>query len=90
MKTGIQLIAQERKEQIKKHGRTRMADKALNKNRQLRDAAVKLLFGRASRMSPPQGWDKKIWNKMKRKKISSRLIIAGALIAAELDRLQAS
>lgn len=35
----------------------------------------------------PVGWDKELWIKMIRKAYADRLIIAGALIAAELDRL---
>lgn len=36
----------------------------------------------------PYGWDKEIWLKMVNKPYKERLIIAGALIAAEIDRLQ--
>jgi len=35
----------------------------------------------------PKGWDHKIWEKMCHKNYKKRLIIAGALIAAEIDRL---
>ena len=38
----------------------------------------------------PNGWDQEIWEKMIRKPHQERLIIAGALIAAELDRLNYS
>lgn len=35
----------------------------------------------------PFGWDKELFEKMINKDYRSRLIIAGALIAAELDRI---
>lgn len=38
-------------------------------------------------LTPPTGWDKSIWAKMCSKSYKERLIMAGALIAAELDRL---
>ncbi len=37
----------------------------------------------------PAGWDKQIWEHMLKKKHKQRLIIAGALIAAEIDRITA-
>jgi len=43
MKTGIELIAQERTEQIEKHGRHIMHDVQQNSERQLIDAAKQLL-----------------------------------------------
>ena len=33
-------------------------------------------------------WDEDLWQKMCNKSYKDRLIIAGALIAAEIDRLQ--
>jgi hypothetical protein len=87
MKTGIELIAIERKEQIKKHGRSVKDDKLFNKKLQLRRAASVLLQPNAIFYSPPVGWDKELWNKMIKKRIKQRLIIAGALIAAEIDRI---
>jgi len=39
---------------------------------------------------PPNGWDVDIYKKMRNKSYKERLIIAGALIAAELDRLSIS
>ncbi len=86
-KTGIELIADERREQIEKHGRTIASDKILNRRRQLRSAALKLISDEAIFMTAPDGWDKKIWARMAKKNVRQRLIIAGALIAAELDRL---
>lgn len=92
-KTGIELITQERKEQIEKHARTLIYDVINNEDRQLVWGAVQLFskeFGYATDPDDkPEGWDRKIWEKMQGKSYKERLIIAGALIAAELDRLQA-
>ena len=87
MKTGIELITEERKEQIEKHQRTVEFDIALNYDYQLQEAAIWLISGR-NNQRPPNGWDEKIWNYMLSKSLKERLIIAGALIAAEIDRLQ--
>lgn len=91
MKTGIELIAQERQEQIEKHGRTLEHDATVNDDGQMIDAAIQLLAveyneGWDSYNTPP-GWDKEIMTKMIGKPLKDRLIIAGALIAAEIDRL---
>jgi predicted NodU family carbamoyl transferase len=87
-KTGIELIEEERNEQIKKHGRTPERDVRENHNHQLRNAAMRLIDVPKIRYHQcPQDWNKTIWNKICDKSYSERLIIAGALIAAELDRL---
>jgi hypothetical protein len=94
--TGIELIAQERKEQIEKHGRTVELDKANNTSHQLSFAAALLScpnpksmgMSAANNYSCPTGWDKDIWKKIIHKPYYDRLVIAGALIAAELDRIQ--
>lgn len=91
MKTGIELITQERQEQIEKHGRTIEEDVRLNDDRQLVWGAVQLFskeFGYATDNDDrPDGWDEDIWQKMQDKGYKERLIIAGALIAAEIDRI---
>ena len=87
MKTGIELIAEERQKQIEKHGRTVELDVKQNHKRQLRDATMKLICITAKISDPPIDWNFSIWDKMRNKPIKERLIIAGALIAAELDRL---
>jgi hypothetical protein len=90
--TGIELIAQERKEQIEKHGRTVEKDVIENDFYQLKLAAIMLLGGGYRldhKNEVPFCWDEKIWQHMISKPIKERLIIAGALIAAEIDRLQA-
>jgi len=94
MKTGVELIAQERAEQIEKHGRTIESDIANNKAYQLTEAAAVLSTERfrssKQRFSlMPDDWDDEISLKICRKSRKERLIIAGALIAAELDKIQA-
>lgn len=89
MKTGIELIAQERKEQLEKHGRTVERDVDENALQQLPVAAMLLIEGGIKiEMMCPSEWDDEIWLKMARKSYKDRLIIAGALLAAEIDRLQ--
>lgn len=83
-----ELIAQERKEQIEKHRRSIENDAQFNTSFQLIDGAKKLLFsGSRHGTTEPPGWDIQIWMKMVTKPYKERLIIAGALIAAEIDRL---
>lgn len=99
MKTGIELIAEERRQQIEKHGRTIDQDVKLNVNCQLSEAGSMLALNYphicleledVEDNHCPDGWDKAIWSKMVNKPYKERLIIAGALIAAELDRLNHS
>lgn len=97
METGIELIAQERHEQIEKHGRTVDLDATMNLAGQLTIAAEFLIQpGEYQRPNAdegileniPYGWDDRIWLKMCYKNQKERLVIAGALIAAEIDRIQ--
>ena len=89
--TGIELIAKERKEQLEKHSRTVVEDANMNCDDQLSFAASCLAFKNIEEWDPtvctPTGWDQKIWEKMVEKPHEERLKIAGALIAAELDRI---
>lgn len=85
MKTGIELIAEERQEQIKKHDRSLEYDKNFNKNGQLRRGAMALLSLDDSLFS--NNWEVPLCQKMMQKSYKDRLIIAGAFIAAELDRI---
>lgn len=95
MKTGIELIAIERKEQIEKHGRTVEQDVKNNINGELSFAAALLCCPDPPSMgctavnnySCPAKWDIAIWTKIIKKPYKERLIIAGAFIAAELDRI---
>lgn len=94
MKTGIELISVERQEQIVKHGYD--AD-FVNENFQYYDAkqlawmAELLLSASAINVIEyncyPANWPKDEVEKMLNKPYKERLIISGALIAAEIDRL---
>lgn len=94
MKTGIELIAEERKEQIEKHGYDVDRDADYYQNNELVNAAQFALT--LKREYYPQTWEFDFQNKMKAKeeRLSEqefwieRLKIAGALLAAEIDRLQ--
>ena len=95
MKTGIELIAEEREEHFSKHNRTIFGDVLCNPNCQLSFAAALLSCPTPERYSNeendyacPEGWEGGKWEYMIRKPYRERLIIAGALIAAEIDRLQ--
>lgn len=85
MKTAIQLIAKERNEQIKKHGRSIEDDAVENSYGQLIDGAINLMKEEFNDRKKPYRWDKKIWEKMRAKPPLQRYIIAGALIAAQID-----
>ena len=96
-KTGIQLIAEERKAQIEKHGYSVDKDVNYNKYQQLSEAASLLCVApRHVRDNEdikefdihPFQWGEDQFKKMMSKPYHERLIIAGALIAAELDRLE--
>lgn len=84
---GIALILKERREQITKHFRTINNDIQFNEDEQLRVAARVLLDPVPKFENRPFGWDRAIWFKMINKPYKERLIISGALIAAEIDRL---
>ena len=83
---GIEEITKEREEQILKHGRTVSKDVLQNTDSQLTTAASRLLYADASKAGYPTNWDPDIWHKMRNKPYRERLVIAGALIAAEIDR----
>ncbi len=93
IKTGIELIADERHEQIYKHGRSVILDVMENDDCELSQGAKELLlhpfcvYQEADLEMMPEKWDKDICRKMMLKPYKERLIIAGALIAAEIDRL---
>lgn len=81
-KTGIELIAQERQEQIEKHGYTQDHDTQYTEN-ELVDFATALLQNNIGYYP----WNPTLWVHVKRKTRLDQLAIAGALIAAEIDRL---
>ena len=84
METGLELIAKERKEQIEKHKWTEEHDKEHTEG-QLKFASLYAL-GEKSKLQS-YGWE---WfqDKIDGKTDIERLTIAGALICAEIDRLQ--
>lgn len=94
MTIGIKMIAQERQKQIDKHGFTAAyhADHPeFYENKQLSQAAVSLLV---QDLAPhdlvteiPSNWDVVWFQNLMDRGVIERLVIAGALIAAELDRL---
>lgn len=83
MKTGIELIAQERKEQIEKHGWSAEHD-SFNDNGELLQAA-RFCIGVDEW---PENWDLRFADKISDKDDIGKLKVAGAFIAAEIDRLQ--
>ncbi|MCD7973240.1 MAG: hypothetical protein LUG18_11355 [Candidatus Azobacteroides sp.] len=88
--TGIELIFQERKKQLQLHGKKDKNDIEINKDGQLADAAEALIckdWLEKEGLNPPDGWNLNAWQKLLDKSYKERLIIAGAFIAAEIDRI---
>lgn len=92
MKTGVQLIAEERKEQIKKHGWDLSHDQLHDRGELAKMAAILAVQDTDAKVhdigdfSTGEGmWG--LENKLSDNPIH-RLKVAGALIAAEIDRLQ--
>lgn len=82
---GIELITKEREEQLKKHGwDTKHDDEHING--ELVDVAVCLMTKNYSKF--PKNWDGFYMDKFMGKHGVESLKVAGALIAAEIDRLQ--
>ena len=92
MKTGIEEITEERQEQIEKHGRSIQMDVKLNAKEQLGYAASLIATPDGTgcmNVDAPEGWNEDGFGYMMEKPYKARLIIAGALIAAEIDRIKA-
>jgi hypothetical protein len=85
MKNGIELIAEERKEQIEKHGWTLEHDRGHIDGAILR-AAIYAIEASQHNSDTFNWYD--FQKKILAKPYIERLVIAGALIAAEIDRLQ--
>lgn len=83
--TGTEMITKEVEEMRKKHGFDVLYDLENNKNFQLRDAAIYMLTG--NDYDFPLTWGNEWKVKFDRKTDGEKLILAGAFIAAELDRL---
>lgn len=99
MKSGIELIAEERKRQVEKEGWDEKHDSE-HWREELRDAAICYAWGKRgiSRRFDHEDahaevsiylwpWEDKWWKPTPKNRIKE-LIKAGALIAAEIDRLQ--
>lgn len=90
MKTGIELIAEERQEQIEKHGWTLEHDRQNHTHDELVRAACAIAF--VSEADKPANFSAPNWAWEIRERIQDDrehcYKVAGALIAAALDRLQ--
>lgn len=94
MKTAIELITQERKEQIEKHGftiqhDTDVYDEEVTGNYAEPSDLVKAAFACISADADqfPHSWeDSPFVDKIRLKNYKERLVIAAALLAAEIDR----
>lgn len=89
-KSGIELIKEEREKQITKHGFT--AEHHHNHPEwydkdQLIDAVSTLTIKKIKSCGVPINWDESWFSDLCNRSYKERLIISGALIAAELDRL---
>ncbi len=84
-KTGIELIAQERKEQIEKHGFSIIEDAKFYNDNELLKAAMFCLNPEFHEW--PRGWDIIFRKKILQKSAKERAVVAGAFIAAHIDRL---
>ncbi len=93
----IKLITEERQKQIDS-GKTIETDRLYNTDRQLSNCAQSLLYDERKDEDQAEiwielteneliDWDINLFKKMMRKSYTERLVIAGALICAELDRL---
>lgn len=93
-KTGIELITEERREQIEKHGWSLEHDQYY-KNGQLVEAAhfcleqaqIKQGSKDTEQHEWPSGWDQYFEDKIRSKSIIGQLTVAGAFYMAENDRL---
>lgn len=83
-KTGIELIAQERQEQIEKHGWDVSHDASYGHNELVK---ASLFAINPEQFEWPFYWQEKFRGKIQRKTKIERLAVAGAFIAAEIDRL---
>lgn len=89
--TGLADLINERKEHIFKHHRTIEHDVEQNTDRQLTHSALMLLAADYEEgidsASYPEGWDHDKCNHMLAKPYRARLVIAAALLLAEIDRI---
>ena len=92
MKTGIELIAQERKEQIEKHGWDADHDNHHTYGELRKVAAILAVQDTDAKVYDEGGFSSggNVWGLEEKLRTDSihRLKVAGALIAAEIDRIQ--
>lgn len=88
IKTGVRRIADERLSQLN-NGKSVLRDMILNSAGQLADAAAALVVNSIAEHFSPEGWEPKYWSALINKPYIERLTIAGALIAAQIDVIQA-
>lgn len=93
--TGAELIAEERREQIEKHGFSIIEDAEYYKSQELIAAALFCIDGVTMPGSGlmtykrwPESWGQKFKDKIIKKDRIGQLKVAGAFIAAEIDRLK--
>jgi len=86
--TGAQLIAKARQEQIEKHGRTHDLDRLENGKTEIIAAAVAIAASNLDFW--PEALAHQVFENILKKSRIEQLAIAGALIAAEIDRLKGS
>lgn len=94
MKTAIELIVQERTEQIEKHGFSIEMDDFNYKSGELLQAAafckeqafIKLFGPKQELIKWPEGWDPFFETKVRTKSVIDQLKVCGAFYLAELDR----
>jgi hypothetical protein len=82
--TGLAMIAQERQEQLEIQGKYPVCDDGYTEN-QLIKVAISVLSGNC--INYPTDWQYDWHKKTMAKTKTQQLAIAGALIAAEIDRL---
>lgn len=83
MQTGLDLVAQERKEQIEKHGYTIVNDQQYQNNELVKAA----LFCTAPQVFEwPQFWSTKFRYKIEHKSRIQQLVCAASFLIAEIDR----
>lgn len=92
MKSGIELITEERQEQIHKHGFSLELDKKYYQKKELKHAAEYCLMladykqYKGNNIFWPQSWDKRFEYKIINKTVVGKLTVAGALLMAENER----
>lgn len=94
MRKGIELIKEERREQIEKHGFSLEKDAKYYQNGELGEAAmfcknlVQLKIGTLDREFHkwPDGWSKHFEEKIRNKNIIGQLTVCGAFCLAEYER----